>query len=263
LIGPFVGAAILRRFDLSAVYILAIGTALVCCVVVALSSEVEESGRVAPVAVAPLQLLKTHGRMMMTLGSGIALLAAVRATRQTALPLWAEHIGLHPSTTSLIFGLSGLMDVLLFYPAGKIMDRKGRLWVALPAMGVMGVGLICLPLTHSVGTLAVVAMAVGLGNGIGSGIVMTIGADVAPPAQRAQFLGLWRLMSDSGNAAGPLVISAGAALGSLAIGIVAGGAAGLASLAALAVFLPRYSVHASARTRRQAGLNRDGSTPSH
>jgi MFS family permease len=138
------------------------------------------------------------------------------------------------------------------------MDRKGRLWVAIPALAVTAGGVICLPLTHSVTTLAIVAMVVGLGNGIGAGINMTIGADVAPPAQRAQFLGLWRLVSDSGSAAGPLVISAGAALGSLAVGIVAGGATGVLSLIVLAVFLPRHSVHANARTRLAAGLTRDG-----
>jgi MFS family permease len=197
--------------------------------------------------------------MLATLGLGITMLGAVRAARQTALPLWADHIGLDPSTTSAIFGISALTDTFLFYPAGKVMDRKGRLWVAVPALGITAVGLICLPLTHSLVTVAIVAAAIGLGNGIGSGIIMTLGADVAPAAQRAQFLGLWRIMTDSGNAAGPLVITAGAAAGSLAIGIVAGGATGLASLAILAASIPHYSVHANGKTRVAAGLNRDGS----
>ncbi|MEK8227717.1 hypothetical protein NKG05_18850 [Oerskovia sp. M15] len=38
----------------------------------------------------------------------------------------------------MIFGLSGAVDMLLFYPAGKIMDRMGRLWVAVPCMVVLG-----------------------------------------------------------------------------------------------------------------------------
>ena len=48
----------------------------------------------------------------------------------------------------------------------------------------------------------------GLGNGISAGVVMTLGADAAPPADRAQFIGGWRLCNDLGSAAGPLVIGA-------------------------------------------------------
>ncbi len=51
--------------------------------------------------------------------------------------------------TSLIFGVSGALDMLLFYPAGKVMDRFGRLWVAVPSMLTMAVGLAVLPLAHT------------------------------------------------------------------------------------------------------------------
>ena len=43
----------------------------------------------------------------------------------------------------------------------------------------------------------------GLGNGISAGVVMTLGADVAPAESRTQFLGGWRLCADLGNAGGP------------------------------------------------------------
>ena len=33
---------------------------------------------------------------------------------------------------------------------------------------------------------------------------MTLGADFAPPHERGEFLGVWRLMGDSGSFAGPL-----------------------------------------------------------
>ena len=47
-------------------------------------------------------------------------------------------------------------------------------------------------------------MIAGVGNGLGSGINMTLGADFAPPSERGEFLGVWRLMSDVGAFAGPL-----------------------------------------------------------
>ena len=102
-------------------------------------------------------------------------------------------------------------------------------------------------------------MALGLGNGIGSGLLMTLGADVAPPAARSQFLGAWRLLQDSGVAAGPLVVAGGAALGSLALGVAATGGLALLAAVALGVTVPRWSPHANRRTREDAGLARDGS----
>ena len=58
--------------------------------------------------------------------------APIRAARQVVLPLWGQHLGLSPAAISVIFGISGAIDMLLFYPAGKVMDRFGRAWVADP-----------------------------------------------------------------------------------------------------------------------------------
>ncbi|MGC0145107.1 hypothetical protein [Pseudactinotalea sp. Z1732] len=51
-----------------------------------------------------------------------------------------------------------------------------------------------------------------------------------------------------------MVVSAGAALGSLAAGIVSMGVLSGAVIAALGRWVPRWSVHANARTRREAGV---------
>jgi MFS family permease len=76
------------------------------------------------------------------------LVSAVRATRQALIPLWADHLGLAPSVASLIYGLAGGIDMLVFYPAGKVMDQKGRRWVAVPSMVIMGAALLLTPLTR-------------------------------------------------------------------------------------------------------------------
>lgn len=256
-LGPFLGAAVLHFTELRGVFWLAVGTAFAAGLVVLLVPDVEGGGRAARAAavrVSTRQVLAQHWRVLATLGSAVVLVGAVRASKQVVLPLWSEHIGLSPTATSLVFGLSGAVDMLLFYPAGRVMDRRGRMWVAVPSMVVLGLSIAVLPLTHSLVSLAVVAMVMGLGNGIGSGILMTLGADVAPVAGRSQFLGAWRLLQDSGAAAGPLVVSAGAALGSLAAGIATIGGLGLLAAGALARWVPRWSVHANATTRRRAGV---------
>ena len=98
--------------------------------------------------------------------------------------------------------------MLVFYPAGKVMDRKGRAWVAVPSMLIMGVALLCLPLAHGAATLLLAALLLGFGNGIGSGMIMTLGADYSPTVGRAHFLGVWRLMADIGSTGGPALLSA-------------------------------------------------------
>lgn len=258
-LGPFLGAGLLHLAPLRSVFWLAAGLSLLAGLVVAVAPEVDREGaRGRPAGSGPgaWTLLRRHGRMFATLGLAVVLVGAVRATRQVVLPLWSEHLGLAPATTSLVFGLSGAVDVLLFYPGGRLMDRRGRLWVAVPSMLILGGSIALLPLTGSVGTLAIAAMVMGFGNGISSGVLMTLGADVAPPEARATFLGVWRVFQDSGTAAGPLVVSAVGALAGLAAGITTMGVAGLVGAAALARWVPRWSEHANARTRAEAARRR-------
>jgi MFS family permease len=257
-IGPFLGAVVLHVGDLQSVFWLAVGTTVAAAVVVGLATDIDDrhpAARTRP-TVSTAGLVRRHRRLLATLGLAVVLVGAVRATRQVVLPLWSEHLGFAPATTSLVFGISGAVDMLLFYPAGRLMDRRGRLWVAVPSMLVLGGAIAVLPLTTTLTGVAVVAMVMGFGNGIGSGILMTLGADVAPPGNRAQFLGVWRVFQDSGAAAGPLVVSAVAAAGSLAAGIVTMGAAGVVAAGALARWVPRWSEHANGRTRARAAAAR-------
>jgi MFS family permease len=76
------------------------------------------------------------------------------------------------------------------------------------------------------------AMLGGLGNGISSGIIMTLGADFAPSVMRGEFLGIWRFIGDAGNTSSSLIVGALADLLSLQQTIVA-----LSSFSILGVIL--------------------------
>jgi MFS family permease len=103
----------------------------------------------------------------------------------------------------------------------------------------MGAGLLLMPLAGGATALLIAALAVGFGNGIGSGMVMTLGADHSPRAGRAHFLGVWRLMADLGASCGPALLSALAALLSLGAGIAVTGLLAFAAAAQLAWWIPR------------------------
>lgn len=153
-----------------------------------------------------------------TLGrAGVAAMAigALRTSRQVILPLWARHVGIDATGVSLIFAISSALDMTLFLPAGAASDRWGRKLMAISCLSVLAVGHLLIPTAHSFTALAVVAGLLGLGNGLGSGIVMTIGADLSPVVGRAEFLGVWRFVADLGTAGGPFVVAAAAALFSI------------------------------------------------
>ncbi|UGS28411.1 MFS transporter [Microbacterium resistens] len=178
------------------------------------------------------------------LGLAAASLSAVRSARQVVLPLWGVSIGLDAQTIALVVGVSGAIDFALFYASGQVMDRFGRLWAALPAMLLMGAGFLVLSFTHD-GDAAVlwfgmVAAVLGVGNGLSSGILLTLGADVAPRTEPAAFLGSWRTLTDAGGAIAPLLFSGVAAATSLSLATGVIGAIGLVGALGFLRWIPRF-----------------------
>ena len=191
-----------------------------------------------------------HRRVLSTLGLAAASLSAVRSARQVVLPLWGVSIGLDAQTIALVVGISGAIDFALFYASGQVMDRFGRLWAALPAMILMGAGFVALAFTHDLPQaamwFAMFAAVLGVGNGLSSGILLTLGADVAPKADPAPFLGSWPTLTDAGGAAAPLLVSGIAALASLSVATGIMGAIGLVGAFAFVRWVPRYVPRARA-----------------
>jgi MFS family permease len=148
------------------------------------------------------------------------------------------------TNTALIIGVAGAVDFALFYVGGQIMDRFGRLWAAVPSLLGLAVGHILLSLTHdstaNLGWFIFAAMFLSVANGPGSGIIMTIGSDLADPRDPAPFLGAWRFTANLGGAAAPLAIAGITAAASLAIAAGAIGVLGMLGAVAIARYLPRY-----------------------
>ena len=252
--GPFLSAAAVHAFGLGAAYVVGLvavlGAAAVGASIPDLVAPPLPEGKVQPEPTTILSTLRDHRRVFLTLGIGVVLVSAVRASRQAVIPLWTDHLALAPAVASLIYGLAGGIDMLVFYPAGKVMDRNGRRWVAVPSMIIMGVALLLLPLSTGFATLLIAALAIGFGNGIGSGMIMTLGADHSPRHGRAHFLGVWRLLSDIGSSGGPALLSFLAASLSLAAGIATTGLIALVAAGTLAYWIPSRRKSAPSRQDR-------------
>ncbi len=239
--GPFAGAALIHFLGLDGAYWIAVCAMLGAGLIAIKAPDIEPSGGAG--AGAPRarmgEVARDHRGVYATLGVGVMLISALRASRQVVIPLWADHLGLDAATTSLIYGLVAAVDMSVFYPAGKVMDQRGRLWVALPCTLLMGLSLMAIPLTDGVASFILVSALLGFGNGIGSGIVMTLGADAAPAGARTQFLGIWRFMADLGASGGPVALSMLTALVSLGGASFGVGTLGLVAAGVFWRWLPR------------------------
>ena len=135
--GPFLGAGAEDLWGLPGAYYVSLAAMTGAAVIVYRVPDLEKSDehRAAAAEVTSAGILKQHWRTFAILGTGVVLLQAIRQTRQVVIPLWGAHIGLSPTANSVIYGIAGFIDVLTFYPAGKVMDLYGRRWVAVPCAG--------------------------------------------------------------------------------------------------------------------------------
>ena len=178
-------------------------------------------------------VLKDNSKIYLTGGTGQFVLALLRTGPRVIIPLYGANVlGLGVDSIGNILSIAAILDVFLFIPAGWIMDNLGRKFSVVPSIVLMGLSLFLIPLTRDYNGLLVMAMLGGLGNGISSGIVMTLGADFAPPVMRGEFLGIWRFIGDAGNTSSSLIVGALADLLSLQQTIVA-----LSSFSILGVIL--------------------------
>ena len=185
-----------------------------------------------------VSVLKRHAKSLLTVGFVTIAFSVVRSARQIVFPLWGDAIELEIAMIGLIVGLSSGIDMLLFLPAGYIMDRKGRKWAAVPSLCIMSLALLLLPLSSGFAGLLAVGLAIGFGNGLGSGIVMTLGADLAPEENPGSFFGVWFLVANIGSTLGPLIIGGLADLISLGTASVVTSILGFCGAAYLLIFVP-------------------------
>ncbi|MDT0158618.1 MFS transporter [Microbacterium sp. ARD32] len=260
-VGPFIAAGLIQLTgsELSTVWFL-IGCTAALVVLVLLGPDPE---RTVPVLLKPtgaavaedtgevvtgsipvadrrgvLGTMWAYRAVLSRLGVSAACLSAVRAARQVVLPLWGVSLGLDASTIALVVGVSGAIDFALFYASGQVMDRFGRIWAAMPALLLMGLGFAALSFTHDLDAAmlwyGLLSAVLGVGNGLSSGILLTFGADLAPERDPAAFLGSWRTLTDAGGAAAPVLVSAITAAVSLSL---ATGVMGVVALIGAAGFL--------------------------
>jgi MFS family permease len=227
-------------------------------------SLVGEAGR-ADAAGGVRHAIVTHRAALARVGTGVGVLAALRASRTVILPLWAVSIGMAPDAAALVIGIAATIDFALFYVSGHVMDRHGRLWSAIPGLVGLSAGHLVLAFTHdlpaAVAWFTGVAILLGIANGLSSGVILTVGADLAPEVNPAPFLGAYRTIADAGQAAAPLAVAAITSAVSIMVASAAMGVVGLVGAAMLWRWIPRYVPRQPRHPSPDEGERDEGWTP--
>jgi MFS family permease len=208
--GPAVGGVVGSAFGLRASFFVATGLSVVALVISAIyvtdTRIVVHTSRQMRWSLVRA-MIKANRRDLASASVAQTFAQLIRAGRQAIIPFFGEAVlGLNVAQIGTIQSASSTVDMLLFVPAGYIMDRFGRKVTSVPSFAVMALGMACIPFAHSYVMLLGAAVIIGFGNGLGSGAMMTLGADLAPRGATGEFLGLWRLVGDTGSAGGPLVV---------------------------------------------------------
>lgn len=239
--GPAVGGAVAAAFGLRAPFVLFAVSGLMGLLLVWRFAHhpAKPKPQSEPQHPRVLAVLRDYRQILAFAGTGQIFGQMIRAGRTVIIPLFgAAVLGLSVDQIGFIVSASVLVDFGLFYVAGWVMDRYGRKFAIVPCFAIQGFAMALIPLTGSFAELLLVSLVIGLGNGLGSGTMMTLGADLSPDEARGEFLGVWRLMGDVGFTGGPLVVGGVAQVLMLqaAIWVIAG--AGLAAAGLFLFFVP-------------------------
>ena len=184
-----------------------------------------------------IRTVADNRRAFATAGTVAVCLVMIRNARRVLIPLWGVALGLDLWEIGLVIGLASAIDMTLFYPVGIVMDRWGRKWTIVPCLAVLAASMALIPLTENFLSFLLVGLLGGFANGLGSGAVMTMGSDLAPSRHAGEFLGVWRLISDSGAVFSPAIVGGLAQAATLGTAFYGAAAFGLVGAIVLVAFV--------------------------
>ncbi|MFL2764370.1 MAG: MFS transporter [Dehalococcoidia bacterium] len=183
-------------------------------------------------------LIKENKGIIIRGSIAIMSLQMVRKAKELLLPLWGLYLGLNVDEIGYVIGASSALDMILFLPAGYIMDKRGRKWMSIPTCFILALGLFLIPLTGNIWSFVAVSILIGFGNGLGSGAMMVLGSDLAPPGYSGEFLGIWKLIGDTSASSTPILIGQIANILTLGISSVFMGVIGVVGGLGMYLFVP-------------------------
>lgn len=219
LVGPFLGSLLLFWFPLWSVFLLCIVLFLLATGLLYIQKLTRDFDAATQAATSPTPegdpLPAVPWKVIILAGLGVSTLSLMRVSQSIVLALWGLHLGWSEAHISLAVAIGSALEMIFMFPGGYLKDRVGRSFILCLTLALFGTGYLLIATTEtSLGFISGLAI-VSLGNGLGAGINMTIGADLSPQTGRARFLSLWSIFSQVAGIGGPVAISGVLALYSL------------------------------------------------
>ena len=251
-IGPGIGGTVASTLGYGPLFLIAAACMAAALIPALLFRDDPDSGDTStPSAVNLLrgleQTLRTHRRILLRAGTGHIFAQTIRSGRHAVLPLYgAFALGLDTLEIGWVISASAAIDMTLFPVAGYLMDRFGRKYAIVPSFALFSASMALLILATDFKGLILVGLLIGFANGIGSGSMLTLGADLTPSERPSEFLAVWRLVGGIGEMAGPVVVGGVADLFGLLLAPFFLAGLGLAGALTFGLFVPETLVKRSA-----------------
>lgn len=206
-IGPVIGSGFIALFGVSSGYVVAAVMILGAGASILFAKPEQVITPKSGLEGGIWDVAKREARVLSTLGVASAIISAGRTIRLIGLPLLAIQLDIGAAESSFIFGITGIIDFLLFYLSGVIMARYGKFWASVPTLLALGVAYLFSFMVTDLVSFWILASVTALANAGSAGINMVLGADLAPPNSRPQFLASFRLLTSGGVVVAPAMIS--------------------------------------------------------
>ena len=253
-VGPLIAAFLASKYGLQSTFFAQAGIGIItAALMLILLKDMGSSGLHAEgesILSRLNEVITENKRIFATAGIAAVCLQLIRNGKTILIPLWGDSIGINVRDINFIMSASSLVDSFFFYPVGIVMDRWGRKWVFVPSLIVLGSSLVMIPLAGNFGTLMAIGLWAGVGNGISSGIVFTMGVDFSPPNRTGEFIGVWRLIGDMGGSTGPFIVGFVAQAATLGVAAVVTGGFGFVG-AAIAILFVQETLKKDRKRHRQ------------
>ena len=241
-VGPLIGGGVADRWGFRPAFVLAgvvMAAGMAFWVLPGGKADTAVAVDTPPLAVG--SALRRHRRQIVRGSLGPMFIQAGREGRYVILPLVADRLGLSLAEIGALLAVGTVVDFVVFPLSGVVMDRFGRLYSIVPAFTVMAIGLVLLGLADSATGVAIASVLIGGGNGLTSGAVLTLGADLAPEGEEGPYLAGFNLVTNLGLFVGPLVVGTVAELAGLTASAVALGAILIVGVAWIALVIGETS----------------------
>lgn len=185
-----------------------------------ISGDTHAQGASATAAPPRRARLDVRWNAVILVGISIITLTVARSAQPVVIQLWGVSIGLHESQISLLIAFGAGLELVFMFLGAYIKDHLGRVATLVACLTIFGAGFIAMVTMPTLVGMIVAVGIMAVGNGLGAGVNMTIGADLSPAIGRARFLGIWAIFNNGGKLAGPSVIALVIAIASLQFGVL-------------------------------------------